>query len=129
MNLVKLVLLFLVMLISCTPNNEKTFEEKILDFVLETCEDEYIEVPFLYDELAKKILDDKQESIILAESLKKRDFTITDWGRGNYHPRGPRIISLTLEHGDYECMVQKIYYSTASENVYEIAERIKCRKI
>lgn len=134
----KIIVLFAILLASYSCNidqnantisGELPFEEKIIDFLLANCDDKFIELPFIYDKTADKILNDKEESMIMAELLKKRGFVVTEWGRGNYPPRGPRIITLTLANKENECTVQKIYYSTLFEGIYETTERIKCGKL
>lgn len=58
--------------------------------------------------------------------LKKKGFKVINWGRGSYHPRGARIVSITLQKNDCICEVNKIYYSTASDTLFEVVERIRC---
>lgn len=103
----------------------KDFSENTIDFVIEHKDNYVIELPFTYDLLATQIPDDSLESLILAESLKKRGFKVINWGRGN-HPRGPRFVNLTLKKENCICEVTKFYYSTYSDTLYEMAERIAC---
>lgn len=109
-------------------NSNKDFNDKIVDFAIENCEEKFIELPDLYDTTTEKIANDKNEKLILAEKLKNRGFKEIYWGRGN-HPLGPRIIDLTLKKGDCECDVIKIYYSTVNESQYKMTEKIKCKKV
>ena len=103
----------------------KGFIENTIDFVIEHKDNNVIELPFIYDSLVTQIPDDSLESLILAESLKKRGFKVINWDRGN-HPRGPRFVNLTLQKENCICEVTKFYYSTYSDTLYEMAERIAC---
>ena len=125
-----LLILFSIISYSQTEktNSKKDFNDKIIDFALDTCEDKFIELPDLYEKTTEKISNDKNEKLILAEKLKKRGFEVINWGRGNNPPLGPRIIALTLKKGDCECEIIKIYYSTADESQYKMTEKIKCKK-
>ncbi|MGN6436303.1 MAG: hypothetical protein ACTHMM_07200 [Agriterribacter sp.] len=104
----------------------KNFIENTIDLILKTKDNTTIELPFIYNSLVSKIPEDADEKSILADMLKKKGFNIIYWGRGNYPPRGERIVSITLQKGDCVCEVNKIYYSTLSDTLYEVAERIKC---
>jgi hypothetical protein len=104
------------------------FTEKVLDFVITNCDNREIELPNLYDSLTKIVPEDSVERLILVQLLKKRDFKIIHWSRGN-HPMGPRFITIEMIKDSCECMVTKIYYSTIDENVYKVAERIKCKNV
>ncbi len=64
--------------------------------------------------------------LILDSLLKEKGFVELSSGRGNYPPRGPRIVSKILKKADCYCEVNLIYYSTVFENKYEMAERVKC---
>ena len=95
-------LLFVLFSISLYSQNKKSFSskdfnDKIIDFAIENCENKFIELPDLYDCIVKKISDDKNEKFILAEKLKNRGFKETDWGLGNNPPFVPRIITVTLK--------------------------------
>lgn len=130
-NVFTLLILFSIISYSQTEktNSKKDFNDKIIDFALDNCEDKFIELPDLYEKTTEKISNDKNEKLILAEKLKKRGFEVINWGRGNNPPLGPRIIALTLKKGNCECEIIKIYYSTADESQYKITEKIKCKKI
>jgi hypothetical protein len=127
--LVSIILLFLI---SCAgkqkSDSPEDFNDKLLDFVIENSNDEYVELPGLYHGTTETIAEDNDEKLILVERLKARGFKVTNWGRGNYPPLGPRIFSLTLVNGDCECEVDKIYYSSVIKSVYMMSERIKCKK-
>jgi hypothetical protein len=131
-NIIFLLTLFAVTFVSCKLNENKNasttkdFIENTIDFVIEHKDNKTIELPFIYDSLVSRIPEDSSEKLILAETLKKKGFKIIDWGRGNYPPRGPRIVSLVLQKDNCICEVDKIYYSTVSDTLFEIAERIKC---
>lgn len=126
-----LLILFSIISYSQTEktNSKKDFNDKIIDFALDNCEDKFIELPDLYEKTTEKISNDKNEKLILAEKLKKRGFEVINWGRGNNPPLGPRIIALTLKKGDCECEIIKIYYSIADESQYKMTEKIKCKKL
>ena len=109
-------------------NSEQDFNDKIVDFAIDNCEDKFIELPDLYEKTTGKIADDENEKLILVDKLKNRGFKVINWGRGNNPPLGPRIIALTLKNGNCDCEVIKIYYSTADESQYQMTEKIKCIK-
>jgi hypothetical protein len=85
-----------------------------------------IELPNLYDSLTNHIMEDSTERLILVEALKKRDFKVIDWGRGNCPPLGPRIVSIKMKKGDCFCQIDKIYYKTISDSLFQMTERIRC---
>jgi hypothetical protein len=128
------LLIFSVFLFSCNnkPKNKTIdFKEKIVDFAIQNSNDQYIELPNLYDSISKQLVPkDEDEKLLLAQILKKKGFKITNWGRGN-HPLGPRFIALTLKKDSCECEIDKIYYSTDNvpDSIYTITEKIKCKKI
>lgn len=100
--------------------------DRMLDLILEEKDQNTIEFPLLYDSLCSVLPSDSSEHLILAEKLKKRGFKVVNWGRGNFHPLGQRIVSLTLKKGDCYCDVSKIYYFTISDTYFEMRERIVC---
>ncbi len=106
-----------------------TIEERIVDILIASRDGKTIEFPDLYEGVVNSISNDSEESLKLVSLLKSRGFEITNWGRGNYPPRGPRIVMRQLRKDNCECEVNKIYYSTISKGIYEIAERIKCKSI
>jgi hypothetical protein len=117
---------------SCKTGTGKNFSdvadfiENTVDFVTEHQDNNVIELPFLYDSLATQLPVDSAETLLLAESLKKKGFKVINWGRGNFPPRGPRIVSLRLKKENCFCEVSKIYYATTSDMRFEMAERISC---
>lgn len=119
-----------IILFSCNnkpQNQSKDFNEKIVDFAIENSNGKYIELSNLYDSLSKNIENDKTEKLILVQILKKKDFKVINWERGN-HPLVPRIVSLTLRKDSCECEVNKIYYSR-NDSIDNVTERIKCYKV
>ena len=124
-------LLIALMWLSCNQQpTAKDFNEKIVDFTIEnadTTADKMIELPRLYDTLAREIPDDRNEKLIPVEILKKQGFKVTNSGRGNF-PLGARIISVTLQKGGCECRVDKMYYNTMDKGYYEMRESIQCKK-
>lgn len=88
-----------------------------------------IEFPALYDELFNGLPDDVNEKLILVEKLKERGFIVSEAGRGNVPPLGPRIVSRTMTKGDCRCEVSKIYYNTIPDSAWTASERIWCRRI
>ena len=107
-------------------STSKDFVENVVVFMINHKDNRTIELPFIYDSLTSRISEDSDESLILAESLKKKGFKVVKWGRGNYLPRGSRIVSLVLQKGNCICEVDKIYYLTSFDSLFEVAERIKC---
>jgi hypothetical protein len=130
-----LAIMLLVILTSCSPQHslEKDFIDQLLDLSTGTSSEEYlggeyIQLTNLYDTLAHNIPEDKDEKLVLVERLKKRGFEITNWGRGNFPPLGPRIVIVELKKENCICEVSKIYYSTIEETAYQIAEGINCKR-
>ena len=105
------------------------FLEKVLDFAIEVRGGNLLQIPHLYTKLATTIPFDGDESLLMAEALKRRGFKVVHWGRGNYPPLGVRIVSLTLNKGDCNCRVDKIYYKTDFAFTYEMSERISCETV
>jgi hypothetical protein len=105
--------------------SEKPIENTI-DYIIENKNNIKFEFPSIYDSLARQIPQDDQESLILSEILKKKGFKEVYWGRGNFPPLGPRIITMALQKGDCICEVSKIYYYTIDDSLYEVSERINC---
>lgn len=124
----------MTIIVSCTKtktDNQKfdlldELNQKIISLVVENANDKFIEFPDLYSELYPLIPDDENESLKIVDFLKFKGFETSNWGRGNYPPLGPRIISITLNKGNCECQVDKIYYNTNSEN-FLATERVKCK--
>ncbi|MFT3796512.1 hypothetical protein [Flavobacterium sp.] len=130
----KYILIFIsVFFFSCNEKTKKQsteFNEKVVDFAIENSNDKFIELEDLYDLKSKEIVSkDEDEKLILVQILKKKGFTITNWGRGN-HPLGPRIVVLNLKKDNCECEVQKTYYSSDAfpGEIYKTTEKIKCKK-
>ncbi|MCD0468730.1 hypothetical protein [Flavobacterium sp. JAS] len=128
-----IILLLCVLFFTCSEKSKKQpieFNEKVIDFAIENCNDQFIELPNLYDSLPRGIVpEEEDEKLILAQILKRKGFEITNWGRGN-HPLGPRIVVFNFKKDHCKCEVQKIYYSTDALplEIYKITERIKCKK-
>jgi hypothetical protein len=116
-----------------TPLNKLTskdfFVDRILDATIQTSTGELIELPNLYDTLAKSLPEDKDEELILVQKLKRRGFDVTHWGRGNYPPLGPRIVMVELKKDKCNCSVIKKYYSTISDSLYQMIEGISCENL
>lgn len=85
-----------------------------------------IEAQGLYTTLISDIPDDKDERTILGEKLKAKGFVVTNWGRGNFHPHGPRIVKITFTKENCLCEVSKMYYSTEVDTLYSVIESIRC---
>lgn len=100
-------------------------ERDYLDSLLkDICTTEHIEFTDFYKVL-DSISSDEFENLILVDSLKSKDFEVTNWGRGNWM-KGPRIVTFTMTRGQCECHVDKLYYSMKEEGKYKVTERIKC---
>ena len=104
-------------------------EEKAVDFAIKNCDNKFIELPDLYPAPTKVIPEDKDEKLLLVQILKAKGFKVTNWGRGNNPPLGPRIIDVTLKKDQCQCDVQKIYRFTTIESEYTLSEKIKCSLI
>jgi hypothetical protein len=109
-------------------NELSEINKKILELIINSDSSDCIEFPSLYSKLSNKIPNDSNENLIIASYLKSIGFKVTEWGRGNYPPLGPRIVSLTLVKENCKCTVDKIYYSTISDTLFSVSERIKCNK-
>ncbi|MFZ6009335.1 MAG: hypothetical protein ACOYXT_03235 [Bacteroidota bacterium] len=123
------IILFIA-LFSCsgerTPSGD--FTDRVLDLTIETSDGEYLQFPKLYDTLTGDIPDDKDEKLLLVERLKAKGFEVVTWGRGNYPPLGVRIISYELKRDDCVCEVNKVYYRTLSDTLYQMVEGISCTR-
>lgn len=73
------------------------------------------------------IPDANNESIMILDSLKKIDFELIDWGRGNWE-NGPRVISAKMTNYKCNCIIKKYYYSV-EDSKYRVEERIRCYKL
>ena len=127
----KLILLTtIILLISCEKRKalSKNFVDQILDVTIETSTDEFIEFSQLYDSLSHSIPDDNEEKLILVERLKQRGFKVSNSGRGNFPPLGPRIVIIELKRDNCTCEVSKKYYATVSDTLYQMTEGISCKK-
>lgn len=108
--------------------NYREVEQSYLDTLLgDVCSTEDLEFIDLYTEL-DSIASDEFENLVLVDSLKSMGFKVTNWGRGNWM-EGPRMINFTLSNEQCECQIDKLYYSTKSENKFKVTERIKCDKV
>jgi hypothetical protein len=83
-----------------------------------------IEFPSLYTELSEGLPD--STTFLIGDYLIQQGFAVIESGRGNYPPRGPRIVTKVFKRQNCSCTVSKIYYSTTHDGYYEMAERIKC---
>lgn len=106
---------------------EKDFVPSVVDLAIRLRNDQPIELSTLYDSLISIIPADSSEKIFLAEELKRRGFKVVDWGRGNILPKGVRIVSMSLTRDECYCSVNKIYYSTIEDNLYQVHESISCK--
>lgn len=130
----RLIILILIseFLFSCNENTKKVLKsqdnrvENILNYVTSTKDNVMIELPNLYDSLTDNISEDSTERLILVEALKNRAFRVINLGRGNYPPLGARIVSITMKKGDCFCQIDKIYYKTNSDSLFQMTERIRC---
>lgn len=100
--------------------------DQIVDMAIEEAGWSEIEAQGLYSTLISNIPDDKDERTILGEKLKAKGFVVTNWGRGNFHPHGPRIINITFTKENCQCEVSKMYYSTEVDTLYSVMESIRC---
>lgn len=103
------------------------FYDKALDFVIENSKGEIVEFPEIYDSLSRSIPYDDKEKLKLVEKLKAKGFKVTNWGRGN-HSLGPRIIVINMKKNNCECEIAKTYYSTSNDSLYQMTEKISCKK-
>jgi hypothetical protein len=126
------LILISVIILSCNDSKRKVLKntddpvENIVNYVTSIRDNFVIELPNLYDSLTNRIAEDSSERMILVEALKKRDFKIIDWGRGNYPPLGSRIVSIKMKKGNCFCQIDKIYYKTISDSLFQMTERIRC---
>ncbi len=123
-------LFFSLLIWSCSEKNEPSidFYDKALDFVIENSNGEIVEFPEIYDTLSLTIPNDDKEELKLVEKLKAKGFKVTNWGQGN-HPLGPRIIVINMKKENCECEIAKTYYSTSKDSLYQMTEKISCKKV
>jgi hypothetical protein len=121
-----------MIILSCNDRTKKVLEssddpaENIVNYVTSTRNNLMIELPNLYDSLTNHIAEDSTERLMLVEALKKKDFKIINWGRGNYPPLGPRIVSIVMKKDNCFCQIDKIYYKTIADSLFQMTERIRC---
>lgn len=96
----------------------------LMDDICSTVDLEFVDLYPILDSIAS----DKNEKLILVESLKNKGFQAINWGRGNWQ-YGPRIVSISMSNGQCNCQIDKLYYSTNTNEEYKVTERIKCNKI
>jgi len=127
----KLLFVFTFGLFCCChePESDKDFVDDVIDLIIQSSTGEAVQFPYLYSQLAHTISDDKEEHIILVEKLKHRGFMVTNWGRGNFPPLGPRIIHVELKKENCICSITKAYYATTTDALYQMVEGISCSKI
>lgn len=129
-------IILLLISVSCSQrqSSDKDFIDKLLDLETATSSEEYlpeeyVQLTSLYDKLAHELPADKDEKLVLVERLKQRGFEVTNWGRGNFPPLGPRIVIIELTKGNCVCEVHKIYYATIADTLYQQAEGINCKRV
>lgn len=106
--------------------NYKEVNQSYVDsLMLNICSIQGVELIDLYPVL-DSISSDKDERLLLVDSLKSRGFKVTKSARGNWM-EGPRIVSFTMTSQQCECEVDKLYYSTSQVEKYRVTERIKCK--
>lgn len=127
----KLLFVFISGVFCCCqkPASDKNFIDQLIDLTIQSSTGEEVQFPHLYNNLARAISDDQDEQIILAEKLKARGFVAINWGRGNFPPLSPRIITVELKKKDCICLITKTYYLTIEDSVYQMVESISCSKI
>jgi hypothetical protein len=125
--MIRISILFFLLLFSCiNKKQEPNFRLKLLDLIVKESNGFKIEFPDLYDSIAIDIGTGKLESSIIVKDLRLKGFNLLTCSRGNYPPLGPRIISFEMRKSNCNCIVNKIYYSTISENSFRISESIEC---
>ena len=128
----RILLLLSVLLMGCNDNTkpgyERDFAESVITFSIETCRNEYLELPGLYNTPTQYIPDPEDDQLILAEKLITRGFRRTQIQQANFPLLGRRMISATLVNDSCRCEVVKIYYSSSNVSEYLRSERIKCTK-
>ena len=102
------------------------YNERLIDFIISNRNGTYLELNDLYNSTTNTINNEDDENLKLVEILKSKGFKIVEFGRGNYPPLGPRIVSFYLEKDRCKCQVDKIYYYTTITETYSNTERIKC---
>ncbi len=126
------LLLLSVLLMGCTdktkPGYEHDFAESVITFSIETCRDEYLELPGLYDTPTQHVPDPEDDQLILAEKLITRGFRKIQTQQANFPLLGRRMITATLVNDSCRCEVVKMYYSSSNISEYLRSERIKCTK-
>ena len=108
--------------------SQHDFVDEVVNLTIRYANDEFVQFPGLYSELADNIPEDKDENLMLVSRLKEREFEVTNWGRGNMPPLGPRVVEIELKKDDCICRVSKMYYSTSVDTLYHIVEGIHCSR-
>lgn len=116
-------------LVNIEENPDHDSSDDLLELIILSADGNEIEFPDLYKDFVSVIPEDKDEKSILSEKLKAKGFKITNWGRGNFPPHGPRIINIIFKRDSCECEVSKMYYSTTVDTLYEVKESVRCRAL
>jgi len=125
----RLIFLILICPFFQSCNNKESSQDQVenfLNYVTTEKDNLLIELPELYNSLTNQIPDDSIERLVLVEALSKRGFKIIGWGRGNYPPSGVRIVNIVMKKENCFCQIDKIYYKTSSDSLFQMSERIRC---
>ncbi|MFP9114363.1 hypothetical protein ACLI1A_10510 [Flavobacterium sp. RHBU_3] len=114
-----------LLLLSCSKLAEKsktTSAEQIVDLAIKLHDSTEIEIKNLY-----KYTDNipYEDTAHFAHILRDKGFKQTHYGQGN-HYLGPRMMDQSLQKGDCECNVTKVYYNTLDTTQYQPTETIEC---
>ncbi|CAM3477589.1 hypothetical protein FLLO111716_13170 [Flavobacterium longum] len=116
----------LLLMVSCQEQAvTQDFDDRILDFVIETRNGRTIAFPDLYGRTFE-IPDAKNEKLILSEKLKSRGFTVTETTSNIQGFTGIRSVTQKLVKDGCDCQVTKTYGRTAYVSEYAVTETISC---
>ncbi len=94
-------------------------------FLKSPCDSFQLDLNHIYPEF-HNIPDDKNESLIILDSLKKAGFTVIRSGRGNWEG-GPRIVTFSVSNYFCDCEIDKKYHLVPEVDKYRATEHVTCK--
>lgn len=107
-------------------DGQSPFPENVVDLAIKAKDKNIIELPMMYDSLVTVL--PPVETTMLGEILLKKGFEQTDAKQGKWGKRGPRFVHRSFRKDDCICHVNKMYYTTTTDKLFEVHEAIHCFK-
>ena len=114
-------------LFSCEEQRKyEDFTDQIISVTIRNQNGTSIEFPDLYPKVVSNIPEAKAETMILAERLKTRGFTVEGLETGTSQLSGIRSATMKLVKETCHCEVTKTYRSTPFVSAFIVTEKIRC---